>query len=184
MGKNTFVGLLCAACLVLMAGCASVGTSVDNVWRDDGRAEAVPLGKTLVLALAPKAEVVVVLEEEWVRQLQDQGIDASSANLLMPGEGPPDKKRVVELVKASGFDTLLVTRVVDVKQVEREVQTYQIGVVETNLYAASTEKKFWSARADAFLRNPTSDRIEELRVERAQELVETLIREMAQSKVL
>jgi len=182
--QHVFLRLVCAACLVLMAGCASVGTSVDNVWRDDGRAEAVPLGKTLVLVLASQPEVVTVLENEWVRQLQDRGIDASAANLLLPGERPPDKERVVALVNTSGFDTLLVSRLVGVKQVEREVQTYQVGVVETNLYDARTEQKFWSARADAFLRNPTGERIDELRAERAQELVEALIREMAESKVL
>jgi len=167
-----------------MAGCASVGTSVGHVWQDSGRAGSATLGKTLVLALAPKAEVVMVLESEWVRQLRQRGIDASAANLLLPGESPPDKERVVELVKTRGFDTLLVSRLVDVKQVEREVSSYQVGVVETTLYDAGTEQRFWSARADTFLINPTGKRITELRSERARELVQRLMEEMSKSKLL
>jgi hypothetical protein len=176
-----FLRLAFAACLALLAGCANVGTSVGHVWQDSGRARSATLGKTLVLALAPKAEVVMVLEDEWVRQLRQKGVDASAANRLLPGGSPPDKERVVELVKARGFDTLLVSRLVDVKQVEREVSAYQVGVVETTLYDAGTEQRFWSARADTFLVNPTGERITALRSERAREFVQRLIEEMAKS---
>ncbi len=182
--KRVFLRLAFAACLALLAGCANVGTSVGHVWQDGGRAGSATLGKTLVLALAPKAEVVIVLENEWVRQLRQRGIDASAANPLLPGESPPDKERVVELVKTRGFDTLLVSRLVDVKQIEREVSSYQVGVVETTLYDAGTEQRFWSARADTFLINPTGERIIEHRGERAREFVQTLIEEMSRSKML
>jgi len=182
--KRVFLHLAFGACLALVAGCASVGTSVGHVWHDSGRPGSATLGKTLVLALAPKAEVVAVLEDEWVRQLRQSGIDASAANPLLPGGSPPDKERVVELVKTRGFDTLLVSRLVDIKQVEREVSSYQVGVVETTLYDAGTEQRFWSARADTFLINPTGERITGLRSERARELVQRLIEEMAKSKVL
>jgi len=173
-----------AGCLALLAGCASTGTTVGEVWRDSARADAAPLGKTLVVALAPNAAVVATLESEWVRQLRDRGIDAQAANVLLPDERPPPKERVVEVVRAGGFQTLLVSRLVDVKQVERNVSVYQVGVVETTLYDAGTEQRFWSARADAFLANPTSERITELREERARALVRTLIDEMSKSKVL
>lgn len=173
-----------AGCLALLAGCASTGTTVGEVWRDSARADAAPLGKTLVVALAPNAAVVATLESEWVRQLRDRGIDAQAANVLLPDERPPPKERVVEVVRAGGFQTLLVSRLVDVKQVERNVSVYQVGVVETTLYDAGTEQRFWSARADAFLANPTSERITELREERARALVRTLIDEMSKSRVL
>jgi hypothetical protein len=173
-----------AACLALMAGCANVGTSVGHVWQDSGRARSATLGKTLVLVLAPKAEVVMVLEDEWVRQLRQKGVDASAANRLLPGGSPPDKERVVELVKARGFDTLLVSRLVDVKHVEREVSSYQVAVVDTDLYDAGTEARFWSARADTFLVNPTGERIVQQREERVREFVEALIGEMARANLL
>jgi len=166
-----------------MGGCSGIGTTIDHVWRDEARGN-VALGKTLVLALTHEAEVVVMLENEWTRQLRDRGIDASSANLLLPGEIPPTEGRVVELLKAAGFDTLLVSRVVDVKHVEREVSAYQVAVVETRLYDTKTEQSFWSARADTYLVNPTGDRINRLRSERAREFVGALIEEMSKSNLL
>lgn len=183
-GRRIILRLVSATCLVLLAGCASVGTSVENVWRDSGRPDTALPGKVLVLVLAPQPGVVIVLENEWVHQLEARGIKASAANLLMTGEEPPDKERVIALVKDGGFDTLLVNRVVDVKPIEREAPARQVGVVEIKLYDAATEQRFWSARATSFLRNPTQERISELRSERARQFVEALIKSMSGSKVL
>ena len=182
--RRVALRLAFAGCLALLAGCASTGTTVGEVWRDSARADAAPLGKTLVVALAPNAAVVATLESEWVRQLRDRSIDVQAANVLLPDERPPPKERVVEVVRAGGFQTLLVSRLVDVKQVHREVSDYQVGVVETTLYDAGTEQRFWSARADTFLLNPTGERITEHRGERAREFVQKLIEEMSKSKLL
>lgn len=181
--RSACIRWMLTACLALIAGCSSIGTKIDHVWLDDGRGN-VALGKTLVLALTHDAEVVVMLEKEWTRQLRDRGIDASSANLLLPGEIPLAEERVIELLKAGGFDTLLVSRVVDVKHVEREVSAYQVAVVETKLYDTKTEQSFWSARADTYLVNPTGERIIGLRSERAREFVGALVEELAKSKLL
>jgi len=171
------------ACLALIAGCAGVGTTVGEVWRDPGRSDAV-LGKTLVLVLVPQAEVVTRVEAEWVRQLHEHGIDAQAASPQLPSGVAPEEQQVVAVVKAGGFDTLLVSRLVDVKHIEREVNSYQVAQVETDLYDALTEKRFWSARADTFLVNPTGQRILEQRAERIREFVETLLEEMGRSKLL
>jgi len=182
--KRVSLRLAFAACLALLAGCASPWTAVGEVWRDSARADVAPPGRTLVLALAPNAAVVARLEGEWVRQLRDRGIDAQAANVLLPDERPPSKERVVEAVRAGGFQTLLVSRLVDVKQVERHVSAHQVGVVETTLYDAGTQRRYWSARSDTLLANPTGERLAELRDERAHALVQALIEAMSKSKVL
>jgi hypothetical protein len=171
-----------AMCIAVMAGCSGMGTTVDNVWLDEAGGD-VALGKTLVLALSREVEVVAMLEDEWARQLRDRGVEAALASQLLPGEIPPSEERVVAVLKASGFDTLLVSRVVDVKHIERNVSAYQVAVVETKLYDTKTEKSFWSARADTFLVNPSGERITELRSERARQFVETIIEEMTKSKL-
>ncbi len=173
---------LLIACLALLAGCSSVGTKVDKVWLDDARGN-VGLGKTLVLALTPDPEVVVTYENEWVRQLRERGIDASSRSLLLPGEATPAEERLIELLVVEDFDTLLLSRVADVKQVERDVSAYQVVVVETKLYDTKTEQAFWSASADTYLVNPTGERISSLRQERAREFVEMLMQRMAASNL-
>jgi hypothetical protein len=110
--------LTAGLCLAMLAGCSS--TSMDQVWHDPGRAAA-PLGKTLVIAVAPRAQTAAALEDEWVRKLQARGIDAHALHTMLPGEPQPDKQRVVELAKANAINSVLVSRIVDKKTVEREV---------------------------------------------------------------
>jgi len=181
-GRRACLTLAFAACLGLLSACATTGTLVDQVWRDSVRGEAV-LGKTLVVAVFTDADVAIPLENEWVRQLRDSGVDASAANTSLRGVYPPDEQRVVELVKTGGFDTLLVSRLVAVKQVEREVPAYQVAVVETRLYDAATERQFWSARSDTYLVSHRGDGVQEPRSERIRGFVETIIEAMSESKV-
>ena len=180
--KNAHVTLALAACLALLSACTTTGTLVEQVWRDNARSEAV-LGKTLVVAVFTDADVAIPLENEWVRQLRKRGVDASATNDLLSGAYPPDGQRVVELVKTGGFDTLLVSRLVAVKQVERDVPAYEVAVVETRLYDAATERHFWSARSDTFLVSSTGDRVQEPSSQRIREFVETIIQAMSESKV-
>ena len=176
--------LFFCACLAFLPGCASVGTIVHNVHMVSAGKHGAGLGKTLVLALTPTTEVVIALENEWVRQLRERGIQADAASRLLPDEIPPDKQRILEVVKARGFDTVLVSKVIGVRQVERNVDSYEVAEVETDLYDTSTETKFWSAHADTFLVNPTGERLIQQRRERVTEFVDTLISEMDKSRVL
>jgi hypothetical protein len=160
---------------------ATLHTSVDKVWQDGSRPKSAPLGKTLVLVLWSDPAVVSVLEDEWVRQLNDRGIEAQAVNVVRPGEHAIDKQDVVLLVRSGGFKTLLVSRVVGVKVVEREAPGSEVAVVETVLYDAATERRFWSAEAHTFLHHPVAEPISELRASRAKNFVETLIAEMSGS---
>ena len=178
MGHSPCMRLLAfAGCLALVAGCSS--TIVDKVWQDSARADAA-LGKTLVVSLFPNPEFAIPIENEWTRQLQGRGIDAYALNALLPGERHPDKQRVVELVKAKVFNTLLVSRLVDVKKVERDVSAYQVAVVETKLYDTGTEQAFWTARSDTFMVSSAGSP----RTELIRGFVEMIIHEMSKSKVL
>ena len=91
----------------------------------------------------------------------------------------------LQLVKAGGFNTLLVNRVIGVKAVEREAPGSSVAVTETLLYDALTEQRIWSARADTFMHHdPESKQILKEREERARGFVETLIAAMSRSGML
>jgi hypothetical protein len=199
--------LFVAGCLSGLAACST--TSVDQVWHDPGRAKTA-LGSTLVIAVAPRPDTSLALENEWVKALQAKGVAATGLNAVLPGKPLPDRARVVELVKSKGFNSVLVTRVVDKKTLEQQValggpaigtsgysgdsfsdfygtsrayastSTYtierQVVVVETSLYDASTEKRFWSARSDTFLEGSANELI--------QGFVGSMMKEMAKSNVL
>jgi hypothetical protein len=93
-------------------------------------------------------------------------------------------KGVEELVKARGFNTLLVNKLVNTKKVERDVSASQVAVAETTLYDTGTEQRFWSARSDTFMANPTGDGVRDPTGDQIRGFVETMIQEMSKSKVL
>lgn len=177
------VPLVLTAWLVAAAGCTSPGTVIDHVTRDQSRADVRPT-RALVLAIAPDARITTALETEWTRQLQSRGVEAEAAATLLPGEFPPDEARVIALVKAGRFDTLLLCRLVKVKQVGRDATDYQSVVTETRLYDGGTGKSFWTAQADTFLVSGAGDRAREPRSDRLREFVGVLIDEMSKDGVL
>ena len=171
--------------LALLAGCSSVSTEVGQVWRDDNRPNTAHIGKTLVMVLWSESDVITILEDEWVRQLRDQGIDAQAVHILRPDDQPHDERQVIQLVKSGGFNTLLVNRIIGVKAVEREAPGSEVAVTETVLYDAATEQRFWSARADTFMhQQPGPGQLAEQRAARARDFVGTLLAAMSKSGVL
>lgn len=193
--------------MAVLGACST--TSVEQVWRDPAKADA-RVGKTLVIAVAPRTDTAVTLENEWVRQLQQRGIEARALNALVPGADRPDKKRIAGLVKSNAINTVLVSRIVEKKVVQREESVggpqmgtlpsyygswydyygtsrsfagtasytveHEVAVVETNLYDASSEKVFWSARSDTFLEGSAEELI--------RGFVDAMTKAMAKSKVL
>lgn len=112
--------LLLMGCASLLAACAS--TEITKAWKDESRGVQ-PIGKVLVVAVAPHAITRVALEDEFVRQLQERGHDAQALHTVLPAEGAVDKAKVVEVVKAQSIQTILVTRLVQNKTVETSVPT-------------------------------------------------------------
>lgn len=166
--------LTLVAVLTLIAGCSNVSTVVTSVTQDTERPASALLGKTLAVALLEDPGLAVALEEEWVRQLRDRGVEAYPLSTVLPGERPPQEEAVVAQLRKDGFATLLVSRLVGVKQVEREVVAHQVGVVETKLYDVATGEPFWSARSDTYLANRTGDRTRDPRAELIGEFVRTV----------
>jgi len=178
-----FLPLILGASLVAAAGCTSPGTVIDHVTRDRSRADFRPT-RALVLAITPDDRLTTALETEWTRQLQSRGVEAKAAGTLLPGEFPPDEAGVIALVNAGRFDTLLLCRLVKVKQVGRDATHYQSAVTETRLYDGGTGQPFWTAQADTFLVSGVGDRVREPHSDRLREFVRVLIDEMSKDGVL
>lgn len=175
--------LLLAAWLAVAAGCSMNDISMGHVWRDSARGD-VPIGKTLVLSLAMEAVVSIPLENEWTRQLRSRGIEAEAANTLQPEDYPPDEPGVIALIKAHGFDTLLVSKLIRVKKVSRDASHYQVVVIETKLYDTGRPEPFWTAQADVFIVSGAGNKMREAHGDRLRRFVETMIQEMTRSQVL
>jgi hypothetical protein len=172
-----------ATCLVFWAGCASATTSVNELWLDSARPRA-PLGRTLVVALLRDPQVAASLEREWARQLRGHGVDASALEALGPGVRPTSKAEVVALVRQHGFATVLVSKLLDVKQVGRDDTANQVAVVESKLYDARSGEPFWSAQTDTFVAGMSGEEVKRPGSELIQTFVATLIAEMLKTKLL
>ena len=176
-GEHTMQSSAClrpaiAFLVALLGACSS--TSVEEVWHDPDRAAA-PIGKTLVIAVAPQRDVAIALENEWVGELQHRGIDARALNAMLSGERQPDKQRVVGVVKADGFDTVLVSRVVEKKTVEQNVSVSGAPVHGTPGYYGTWYDFYGTSRTSASNASYT--------VEREVAVVETNLYEAAGEKL-
>lgn len=183
-GASSCMRLVIVACVAILLGCTPTRFStIDDVWLDPARGHTT-LGKTLVLARFPEIDVAIPLEKEWVRQLRERGIQADAIESLQPGMRPPGTQRVVELVKAGEFDTVLVTKLLGGKTTSRDVSSYQVAVVEVILYDARTEQPFWKAKSDTFMVSPGGNRVPNPRGDLIRDFVNTVIQQLSRSKLL
>src|SRR4051794_8038317 len=120
MRRTQFTKLAAAGLFTLLAACAS--TEVQQVWQDKNRAPA-SMGKTLVIAIAQRDSVRLALENEWVTQLKERGVEAYPAQAMLGNEGALDKQRVVNVVKANAVQTVLVSRLVRKDRVQSQIPT-------------------------------------------------------------
>jgi hypothetical protein len=165
---------LVATCLVFCSGCAASTTSINGLWLDSARSRA-PLGRTLVVALLRDPQVAASLEREWARQLRGRAGTGRAAD---------EQDAVVALVRQHGFATVLVSKLLDVKQVGRDDTSSQVAVVDNKLYDARSGESFWSAQTDTFVVGASGEEEQRPGGELMQAFVETLIAEMVKAKLL
>ena len=161
--------------LVILAfsvlSCAS--TMVTDVWKDKTY-QGSPQ-KILVIMAAKSPDIRNMFEDRFTAELQERGNDAVQSYKTIPFEKLRDKELVKAMIKSSGADTVLVSRLVDTKTIESYSPglvysvpgfyydwwgyyemvfvdygyTYDIRVsyIETNLYDVKTEKLIWSGHS-------------------------------------
>lgn len=109
--------LMGLVCLLFVAAC--MGTVLKNVWRDDGYT-----GKTshvLILAVMKERAIRQMFEVELSRQLQVQGVSAVPSFTISSSDGVIDKKVILENARKRGIDSVIVTKVLDVKAYKERV---------------------------------------------------------------
>ena len=106
-----FISLVLAG--FLLSGCST--TRLVSSWHDPSL-PAGGVGKPMVIALAQQDILRHKIEDEYVRQLADLGVDAEQSYRIFPDE----KQIVPEMVKSKlpemGRDSVLVTHLVDVRK--------------------------------------------------------------------
>jgi hypothetical protein len=95
-----------------LAGCASV--SVTNQWRDPSFAGP-PASNFVVVGIARNETTRRVFEDTFVAELHAAGVQAQPAYTQIEA-GESGKVKLTDLVRASGADAVLTTRVQRVQQ--------------------------------------------------------------------
>jgi hypothetical protein len=166
--------LLLVAAAALLSSCAT--TTLTSRWRD--RAFEGSFQSVLVVAIADSEHHRRLFEDEFVRQLEQRGIDARASFRVLPRGQVPEQAQLEEAVRRLGLDAMLATHMLDVSReyvyhppvayydypyyyrhwgsfVE---YTYQPGyytahtsvTLETNLYAAADGRLVWSGQTETF----------------------------------
>ena len=104
-----------------MAGCVSTTQLVES-WYDENADQASQLENTLVLGVFEQDLQRRMFESSFVNQLKAMGNNAVAGYTLMPQPSDYDQKEdIIEAVKSSGVDSVLITRFESKADVERKV---------------------------------------------------------------
>lgn len=109
--KTGLITLLCSFFL-LLSGCQT--TEVLNTWSDDSQDEK--FRNVLVIAIFKESAYRNIVEQRLVEVLQAQGVEAESASILYPREGPMDQDIVDGMVAQSSADSVMIVRLVDTRK--------------------------------------------------------------------
>jgi len=102
---------------LLSAACSP--TTINAVWKDP--AYTTTPKKVFVVAVLKNETNRRVLEDEFVRQLKQKGVEGIAAYQAFGGKEPENKDLVIAMVKESGADAVLVSRILDKRTEQRSV---------------------------------------------------------------
>jgi hypothetical protein len=160
MKTNSVGSILLLSAILLFAGCAS--TEITSYWQDPGYHKKPH--KILVVALLKDVAIRQEVEDAFVHQLDDRGLEVISGTSAFPVHTPGNKSELQKYLRDHGYDAFLLVRVVAEKDLvanvpgtapwpetdhtapppEGNVQR-RIAMTEANLYDVTTQKLFWTA---------------------------------------
>jgi hypothetical protein len=199
----SFLSLLFLAAF-LVASCAT--TRMSHVWKDESFNGK--LRNVLVIAVAERPLMRSFIENSFVEQLQARGVTALASSTVMPSDKKLDKAAIMEAIKGQKVDFVLVTRVASKAEFEKTYEgavyvvptdyyagwhsfyTDSFAVVSvpgfaydqeifslvTNVYDARNEKLIWSAISKT--------KVEEAKEKVVEPFVETIVKRLAESRLL
>ena len=115
--KMAFLGT--AVLLMILTACAT--TKLSGTWKDESLSGK-KFQKLLIIGAAKQQNVRELFENEFVRQLEAQGVKAIPSYTLIPAEKMLDKGTIVSHIAENRIDAVLITRLTGSKG-EREMGT-------------------------------------------------------------
>ncbi|HET6552342.1 MAG TPA: hypothetical protein VFG49_02290 [Dyella sp.] len=159
--------LFVVAASLVLAACSTV--SVTNQWRDPSWAGP-PATNVVVVGISRSDTMRRVFEDTFAQQLQAAGVQASASYTQIP-PGNDGAVRLRDLVKGTGAQAVLVTRVQRVQQKVSvtpsgpayggfygwyggawastpDINQYEVVTLETSVWDARNEKLIWTVTTE------------------------------------
>jgi hypothetical protein len=174
MTGRVFRVVLGVGLIWVLGGCA--GLTLDRTWVDPTYGGAA-FKKVLVIGWISDPQARRAFEDGFVGALKNRGLDGVMSYTVIPNIDAARRAAVVEAVKATGSDSVLVTRMIrsETRRVTVEQpmwsmdtmdqmyqwapgpqmtieQDYQLSILETDLYDARTAKIVWTGQSSSFPR--------------------------------
>lgn len=159
--------LFVVAVSLVLCACSTV--SVTNQWRDPSWAGP-PASNVVVVGIARSDTMRRVFEDTFAQQLQAAGVQAAASYTQIP-PGNDGSVRLRDLVKGTGAQAVLVTRVERVQQKVNvtpsgpyyggfygwyggawastpDIHQYEVVTLETSVWDARSEKLVWTVTTE------------------------------------
>jgi hypothetical protein len=109
---RSILGIL-ALTIFFLAGCSQ--TKVTSVWVDQ-EYQGKGIDNVFVVGVSKDGGLRRIFEDEFVARFSERGVKATSSYRVVPEADLQDEKKLEEGVKNSGSDTILMTRVIDIRK--------------------------------------------------------------------
>lgn len=105
-------------CTLSILSCSSI--IFIGSWKDDTYISHIR--KVFVIGVSKRPAVRRLFEDEFVNQLKDHGVEAVSSYTLLPADRMSDKSYIGSIIKDSDFDTVLITKLLEKKEIEKSAR--------------------------------------------------------------
>jgi len=130
MKKNILGKVTAFILLLILAACSS--TDVRGVWRDENYSGG-SLKKVLVVGVFANDLVRRSSEDEFVNRFREKGIEAVASYRIFPLAALAEQQEIKDKVRGQDFDSIIISRVVDKRQVE-SIESRPVYAVPTGYY--------------------------------------------------
>jgi hypothetical protein len=112
LNMGSISGIL-ALTVILLTGCSQ--TKVTSVWVDP-EYQGDGIDNVFVVGVSKDGGLRRIFEDEFVALFKQRGVKATSSYRVLPDEDLRDEKKLDSKVEESGSDTILMTRVIDIRK--------------------------------------------------------------------
>jgi hypothetical protein len=174
--RRFWVSVVAAA--IVVAGCAS--TKFKTVWMDETYQEN-PV-KILVIGISDAPATRRLVEDEFVKGLQDRGTDAVAGYTMLPDQPQADMEAILAKATEVRADAVLITKTIGrrTQPAASPFASFEDQFVDTltNIYDVKSGRMIWTATTETWINDYVSNK------GKIRSFVKVIVKELSKQKIL